>query len=193
MVAAPKLHSYEDLKSLPEDLRAEILGGEIAVQPGPIFDHNFIQAGLSHFIGGPFGFGGGGGEDGWWIVGEMDVRFSPHDITRPDLSGWRRSRLPSPWGQRPIDVVPDWICEVLSPSTAQRDRVYKQQLYARHGVPHYWLIDPAARTLEAYVLKGAQWVVGGTYDHTAVARIPPFEAIELTLGRLFSPGEGAAV
>lgn len=187
MTAATRLRTYEDLEALPEDVRAEILGGEIVVQPSPVFDHGFIQAGLSHFIGGPFGFGGGGGEGGWWIVVETDVRFSPHDVTRPDLAGWRRARLPSPWGRRPIEVVPDWVCEVLSPTTAQRDRVYKQQLYARHGVPHYWLIDPAVRTLEAYVLAGEQWVVAGTYDHTAVARIAPFEAIELSLARLFPP------
>jgi len=68
---------------------------------------------------------------------EVDVALSEHDIVRPDLSGWRRERLPRPGPTRPIDVVPDWMCEVLSPSTAARDRVTKRALYAKSGVAHY--------------------------------------------------------
>jgi Uma2 family endonuclease len=88
---------------------------------------------------------------------------------------------------RPIEVTPDWVCEVLSPTSAARDRVTKRHLYARAGVPYYWLIDPEARVLEALALRDGTWVEVGVYDDTALARIAPFEAIELELARLFLP------
>jgi Uma2 family endonuclease len=88
---------------------------------------------------------------------------------------------------RPIEVVPDWIAEILSPATAARDRVQKRNLYARAGVAHYWLIDPETRVLEALALKDGAWLEVGVYDDTSSARIPPFEAIEIEIGRLFLP------
>lgn len=191
MTGAAKLATYADLVALPEDIKAEVLGGELVTQPSPSFDHVNVQGGMSHYLGGPFHFDNGG-SDGWWIVCEIDVRFTTHDIVRPDVAGWRRSRLSSPRSARPVDVVPDWICEVLSPSSTKRDRLQKFQLYARHGVPYYWLVDPAARLLEAYALDGGGWKSIGVYDETARARIAPFEAVELPVGRLFLPESPAA-
>jgi Uma2 family endonuclease len=121
------------------------------------------------------------------------VALGPHDIVRPHLSGWRRERLPRPGQLRPIDVVPDWVCEVLSPSTAARDRVSKRRLYARAGIPFYWLIDPEARVLEALALKDGGWVEVGVYDDSAQARIAPFETVELEVGRLFLPRDADGV
>nr|WP_276598876.1 Uma2 family endonuclease [Nannocystis sp. SCPEA4] len=171
---------------LPEDVHAELCAGELVTQPSGLPEHGHVQLGMGRFIKGPFG-DDTDGPGGWWILQEIDVRFTRHDVTRPDVAGWRRARLPSPAGLRPIEVVPDWICEVLSPSNARHDRVFKARLYAAHGVPYYWLVDPAERTLEAYVLKDSQWLVAGTWDDTAVARVPPFEAVELPVGRLFFP------
>jgi Uma2 family endonuclease len=88
---------------------------------------------------------------------------------------------------RPIEIAPDWVCEVLSPATAARDRVDKRNLYAQAGIPHYWPIDPEARVLEALTLRDRVWVEAGVYGDDSVARIPPFEAIELEVGRLFLP------
>jgi Uma2 family endonuclease len=90
---------------------------------------------------------------------------------------------------RPIEVPPDWACEIGSPSTAARDRVTKRQLHAAAGIPYYWLIDPDARVLEALSLRDGTWVETGAFDETASARIAPFEAIELEVGRLFLPRE----
>jgi Uma2 family endonuclease len=141
-------------------------------------------------IGGPYDDDDGrGGPGGWWILLEVDVRFGLHDVVRPDLAGWRRERLPSPWDVRPIDVVPDWVCEVLSPSNAPHDRVRKRALYARHGVPYYWIVDPTGRTLEALRLDPATgaWIEVGAYDDQSTAGIAPFEAVALEVGRLFPP------
>lgn len=191
-MAAPqrKPATYAELLALPTDVRAEVLGGEIVVSPGPPPRHSKVQGSARRFLGGPFDDDDGrGGPGGWWIFVEVDVALTPHDIVRPDLVGWRRERLPRPGPVRPIQVVPDWVCEVLSPSTAARDRVMKRRLYAQAGVPHYWLIDPELRVLEALSLRDGAWVEVGVYDETATARIAPFDAIELEVGRLFLPKE----
>lgn len=177
---------YDDLLALPEAVRAEILGGEITTLPAPRPRHSKPQGAIRRFIGGPFddddGFGGPGG---WWIFVEVDVQLGD-DVVRPDLSGWRRERLPEP-DTRPIQVVPDWVCEVLSESNEAHDRVTKRSLYAKHGVTHYWIVDPTALTLEALTLEAGRWVDAGSFDETSVARIEPFDAVELPVGRLFLP------
>jgi len=81
------------------------------------------------------------------------------------------------------------VCEVLSPSTAARDRIAKRRIYAQAGVPFYLLIDPELRAVEALALRDGVWVELGVFDDTATARIAPFEAIELEIGRLFLPKE----
>jgi len=183
-----KRATYADLLALPEDVRAEVLAGEIVTSPAALPRHSKVQRAVGRFLGGPFDDDDDhGGPGGWWIFVEVDIALGAHDIVRPDLSGWRRERLPRPGATRPIDVVPDWVCEIISPSTAARDRVTKRALYARTGVPHYWLIDPEARVLEALALRDGAWVEGGVYDDSATARIAPFEAIELEVGRLFLP------
>lgn len=190
MPPAPKPATYADLLALPEDVRAEVLGGEIAVSPSPLPRHAKVQGALRRFIGGPFDDDHGrGGPGGWWIFEEVDVALGPHDVVRPDLVGFHRERLPRPGKVRPIELRPDWVCEISSPSTAARDRVTKRHLYARVEVPYYWLIDPEARVLEALCLRDGSWFEMGVYDDTAVARIAPFEAVELELGRLFLPRE----
>jgi Uma2 family endonuclease len=177
---------YEDLLSMPEGTRAEIIAGEIITQPAPRPRHAKSQGALRRFLGGPYddddGFGGPGG---WWIFVEVDVRLG-REVVRPDLSGWRRPRLPDP-DVRPIDVVPDWICEIVSASNAAHDRVTKRRLYAEHGVAHYWLVDPDERTLEALVLERGRWLDGGSFDEQDSARVPPFDDVEIPVGRLFLP------
>ena len=190
MESARRLLTYEDLFDLPDGTRAEIVHGSLVVQPSSLPRHGRVQGTVWRAVGGPFdGDDGRGGPGGWWIIPEVDVRFERHTIFRPDLAGWRRERLPSPWDIRPIDVVPDWVCEILSPSNGAHDRVTKKREYARAGVPFYWIIDPQARTLEAFALREGTWYDVGLHDDTGVGRIPPFEAIELEVGLLFPPRE----
>ena len=185
---APRLATYEDLLALPEDARAEIVAGEIRTAPGPLPRHSRAMRAIGSYIGRPFDDDDGrGGPGGWWILVEVDVRLSEHDIVRPDVAGWRRERLPEPWDTRPIDMAPDWVCEIISPSNAAYDRVTKAQLYADRGVPHLWLVDPSQRVLESFELSGGNWLRVGSYDDRAVARIKPFEEIELEVGALFPP------
>lgn len=105
---ASKLATYADLRALPDDVRAEIIAGEVHTSPSSLPRHSRVQRSLGRFIGGPYDDDDGrGGPGGWWIFVEVDVELSPHDIVRPDLCGWRRERLPDPGDIRPITVVPD--------------------------------------------------------------------------------------
>ncbi|NOY90958.1 MAG: Uma2 family endonuclease [Deltaproteobacteria bacterium] len=183
---ARKLATYDDLLGLPNGLRAEVVRGQVVTSPAPLPQHSKIQRSLGGAIGGPFD-DDPAGPGGWWIFLEVDVRFGAHDILRPDLSGWRRERLANPAELRPIDVTPDWVCEILSPSTAVRDRVEKRTIHADAGVPFLWMVDPWVRTLEAFTLERGHWLLTGTFGESATARIAPFDAIELPLSRLFLP------
>jgi Uma2 family endonuclease len=185
---APKLATYADLLTLPDDVLAEILSGQIVTSPAPLPKHSKVQRSLGHFIGGPYDDDHGhGGPGRWWIFVEVDVQLGRHDIVRPDLAGWRRERLPDPGNRRPIDVVPDWVCEVLSPSTASRDRLVKRQLYAESAVRHYWIVDVDARILEVFEFVEGRWALVGAYGDDATARVPSFMEVELPVGRLFLP------
>ena len=188
---ALKLATIADLLSLPDDLRAELIEGQIVPKPEAGARHGRAQGAVARFVGGPFDTDDGhGGPGGWWILTETLVGFPPQ-CYRPDLAGWRRERLPDPAVQTPIVMIPDWCCEVLSPGprNAARDRVQKRNDYARHGVKHYWLVDPDARVIEALELEsGGAWRECGAWDEDArEARIPPFEMIALDLSRFFLP------
>ncbi len=184
--------TYAALQRLPDELRAELIAGSIELAPSPRPEHGRAQRTLGHLIGGPFDDDDDrGGHGGWWILPEVDVQLSPHDVVRPDLSGWRRERLPDPWGKLPITVLPDWVCEIVSPSNAAHDRVTKRRLYAADALPYYWLVDPLARTLEALRLDAGVWIELGVWGDGDVARIEPFAAIELEVGRLFPPRPAA--
>ncbi len=179
--------TYDDLRAYPEKMHAEIIDGRVVVSAeSPLPRHSKAQGALVYFIAGPFehehGFGGPGG---WWIFTDVDVQFGNH-VVRPDLAGWRRERLPEP-NDRPITVTPDWIAEIISPSNEAHDRVTKRRLYAEQGVPHYWIVDPEARTLEALTLEAGRWVDAGSFDESASARVAPFAAVELPVARLFLP------
>ena len=188
MRPATKQATYVDLLALPEDMKAELIAGEVVTSPGPLPRHSRAAGGLARLIGGPFDQDDGrGGPGGWWILAEVDVELTIHDVVRPDLAGWRRERLPEPWDTRPITVVPDWICEIVSPSNAAYDRVTKAALYLEHSLPFYWLLDPAERVLEAFERVDGRWMRVGSYDDMAKARIAPFEEIELEVELLFPP------
>ncbi|HEV8247327.1 MAG TPA: Uma2 family endonuclease [Polyangiaceae bacterium] len=189
-IPAGKLAIYADLLDLGDDARAEILAGQIVTSPAPLPRHSKTQGALRRYVGGPFDDDDGrGGPGGRWIFVEVDIQLGVHDVVRPDLAGWRRVRLPRPGSARPITIVPDWTCEITSPSTAARDRAAKRSLYAQYGVTHYWIIDPDERTLEALELQEGRWVGVGAWDETATARIAPFSEVELEVGRLFLPRE----
>ncbi len=193
-MAAPALRfaTYDDLLRLPREARAEVIGGVVYEGASPAPRHGRAMVALGRYVGGPFDQDDDPG--GWWILAEVDVRFSPSDILRPDLAGWRRERMPLLPASRPIDIVPDWVCEIRSPSTASHDVLRKRPLYAAHGVPWLWAVDPEARIIVCFENRGGTWaqVAGGGDGEKA--RLPPFEATEIDVSRVFGPAsdpEGA--
>lgn len=182
---AHRLATYDDV--LAADERVEVIGGQLETLPSARPRHGRVARAIAGAIGGPFDDDDGrGGPGGWWILTEVDVRLSPHDIVRPDVAGWRKERL-TDLDTLPIDVRPDWVCEVLSPGTRLRDTRDKRRLFASAGISHYWLLDPDDRTLLALVLESDRWTEQGLYAEGDLARIAPFEALELDVGRLFPP------
>jgi len=103
----------------------------------------------------------------------------------PDLAGWKRERMPVEEPHNWISVAPDWVCEVLSPSTARNDRVKKMRAYARHEVRYAWLIDPILKTLEVYVLGAGRWVLQDVYAENDRVRAEPFQEAEISLEDLW--------
>ncbi|MEZ4221579.1 MAG: Uma2 family endonuclease [Polyangiaceae bacterium] len=170
---------WDELLTVPEDHLGEIVAGEIRLTPRPGPQHLRAAAGLGTLLGGPFGFGVGG-PGGWVVLAEPRVRFLD-DVRAPDLAAWRAERYAEP-ERGPYTVVPDFCCEILSPSTAADDRGEKQPLYARAGVRHLWLMDPAVKTLEVLRLEGDLWVVVHVFTGDAIARAEPFDAVQLDLG-----------
>lgn len=120
---------------------------------------------------------------GWVILHEPELLFGDQ-VRCPDLAGWRVERYEEP-EDNPITLVPDWICEVLSPTTARIDRVEKMPLYAEHGVGHLWLVDPILETLEVYRREGNLWVVASTHAADEHARPEPFGAVPFDLAAVF--------
>ncbi|HLL01444.1 MAG TPA: Uma2 family endonuclease [Myxococcaceae bacterium] len=175
--------TYEDLVQLPENQVGEIIDGELYVSPRPAVRHAKAASVLGMDLGGPFQRGRGG-PGGWWIIDEPELHLGK-DILVPDLAGWRHERLPRLPDLPHFELAPNWICEVLSPSTAKLDLVRKLPRYARAAVEHAWVIDPLHRTLEVFHQEHERWVLLVSFAGDDKVRAEPFDAVELELGALW--------
>jgi Uma2 family endonuclease len=176
-------------RAVPETMVAEILDGELHAMPRPARPHTNTASMLGGELHGPFRRGQGG-PGGWVILDEPEIHLGPKpDVVVPDLAGFCRERMVDALGPSDApahdEITPDWVCEILSPSTEALDRGTKMRIYRREGVGHTWLINPATRTLEVYRLETGRWVLLDTFENDALVRAEPFEAIELALGVLW--------
>jgi Uma2 family endonuclease len=183
--------TYDDLVALPDHVVAEIVDGELHASPRPSPPHAVAYARLAGMLEPPFDRGRGG-PGGWWILCEPELHLGPiPDVLVPDLAGWHRSRMPAMPATAHFAVAPDWVCEVLSPSTASLDRAKKLKVYANAGVPYAWLVDPIARTLEVLRVEGGRWTILATHAGDEVLRADPFADLEIDLRDLWvAPAEG---
>jgi len=175
--------TYADLVAVPENFVAEILDGELYASPRPASPHAHAAGKLAIKIGGPFG-DGENGPGGWWFLPEPELHFGT-DIIVPDIAGWRRERMPRIPNVAHFTLAPDWLCEVLSPSTQGIDRRKKLPIYAREGVNHAWLVDPLLHTLEVLRLESQRWSLVAGHEGDVTVRAEPFGAIELALSALW--------
>ncbi|MEZ4294021.1 MAG: Uma2 family endonuclease [Polyangiaceae bacterium] len=189
----PRRATLSDLEAVPEHMVAEIFGGVLHVFPRPSPPHAHAASILGMDIGGPFDRGRGG-PGGWRIVDEPELhlgRRGKEDVLIPDLAGWRLSRMPRLPVTAYFSLAPDWVCEVLSPSTETVDRSEKMAIYAREKVSHAWLVHPFRRMLEVYRLgPDGLWIMLGVYSKDQVVRAEPFDAVELHLSSLWTDLEG---
>lgn len=181
---ARKPATYEDLCAVPPNRVAEILYGSLYTFPRPAMPHAIAAAALGEELGPPFKRGKGG-PGGWLIVDEPELRLGD-DVLVPDLGSWRRERLPDSLDVASMQIAPDWVCEVLSPSTESIDRSDKASIYAREHVPHLWFVDPLAKTLEVFRLDGETYRMMHVWRDAMLVRAEPFDAIELDLAILWA-------
>lgn len=174
-----------DLDALPTTWRGEILDGTLYAFPRPRFAHARAEGRIYGDLDGPFDRGRGG-PGGWWILPEPGIELPRSPEFSPDVAGWRRARMPQPPPKgKPITLVPDWICEVLSPGTRGYDNVVKKRFYAEIGVPHLWYVDPEDRSLAVTRLVEGKWLELGTFGADEKVRAEPFEAVEIDLAGWF--------
>lgn len=176
--------TYEDVLAAPEHMVAELLAGELHMQPRPAAPHAAAATAVAEELGPPFKRGRGG--PGGWISLYKPELHLDEDVLVPDLGGWRRTTLARLTNVPYFETRPDWICEVLSPSTEQIDRAVKLPIYARAGVGHAWVINPLVRTLEVLRLESGRWTNVGTYRDEQEIRAEPFDAIVFPLGVLWA-------
>jgi Uma2 family endonuclease len=163
---------------------AEILRGALVTHPRPDARHARAGSSLTDELVSPFQKGRGG-PGGWWILGEPELHLDA-DVLVPDLTRWRRERMPALPETAWLEMAPDWVCEILSPATARDERVVKMPIYARVGVGHLWLLDPELRTLEVNGLESGRWVLLESHCDDARVAPPPLGAVEIGLGDLWA-------
>lgn len=178
---ARKRATYADVLAAPEHVVAEIIDGVLRTHPRPSPRHGLASSTLGARLSDPYQFGSSG-PGGWIFIDEPELHLDS-DILVPDIAGWPKERLSELPDAAYIDVVPDWVCEVLSASTEERDRGEKRRIYGEAGVGHLWLLDPRLQLLEVFVQ--GRWVLVGTWGSDDVVTVPPFDAISISLADLW--------
>jgi Uma2 family endonuclease len=184
MKPARKPARYDEILKVPDTKVAEIIDGELIVSPRPASPHAYAASVMGADLIGSFHRPPGDphGPGGWWLLDEPELHFSD-DIIVPNQAGWRRTRMSTVPKVAAFTQAPDWVCEVISPSTGRIDRSRKMRIYAREGVAHLWLVEPLLRTVEVYRLQEGAWVVATVHGGDTPARLEPFDAIELDVSR----------
>lgn len=175
--------TYQDVIDSPEHRVAEIIDGDLYTSPRPASPHAHAASTLGMDLGGAFQRGRGG-PGGWRILFEPELHLGAHVVV-PDLAGWRIERMPQVPAVAYFELSPDWVCEVLSPSTARLDRIQKLRIYGEHGVAHAWLLDPLHRTLEVYRRHEEHWLLAQSFVEDSPVHAEPFDAVPLELAALW--------
>ncbi|HYO75291.1 MAG TPA: Uma2 family endonuclease [Thermoanaerobaculia bacterium] len=182
--------TYQDLLKVPDNMVAELIEGELFASPRPRIRHAEAQTELATILRSSFGRGGGGSGGGlgtWHILIEPELHLED-DVLVPDIAGWRVERVgPRMPDVQAMTIAPDWVCEILSPSSARLDRARKLPVYASHGIPHSWIVAVDEQVLEVKRLENRKWTDIATFAAGDVVRAEPFDAIEIDMTRVWGP------
>lgn len=192
----PPKKTIEEWLAVPEEQRAVLIDGRLVYQAMPGPRHGRVQASLAAMLQPEFDRrpGDRGRVGGWWLSIEVDMDLGGMGC-RPDLLGWRREKqpvLPQPDDRGLVTVVPDWIAEVLSPSTAAIDLGAKRQGYERAKVPYYWLVDPSNNTITVLSLGRDGYLLKSTAGKGEKAQLPPFDGIDIDMDDIFPPEDSGS-
>jgi Uma2 family endonuclease len=173
--------TYEDYLLLPNDRnRYEILEGELTVTPAPGTKHQTASGNLfvllAHYIKER--------DLGKLFHAPIDLILESTSVLQPDLLfvSKARQRIIT---EKAIEGVPDLVIEILSPGTSRTDRLTKAQIYARYGVPVYWIVDPEQEVLEIYLLEANGYRLAATLQGETPMFAPPFAELEIAAREVF--------
>jgi len=175
--------TYEDLLKVPDHLVAEIVDGELFTSPRPASPHAYATLTLASTLVSRLQRGQGCSPD-WWFLMEPELHLGA-DVLVPDIAGWRKANMPRMPKVVWFDIAPDWVCEVVSVKTARLDRIRKLPRYAQHGIPHAWIVDPVAQSVEVYRREGEHMLLFSTHEGSGPIKAEPFEPCELDLNDLW--------
>lgn len=181
--AAKKQATYADIEALPPNVVAEIIFGSLVTHPRPVQWHGAAAGALIATLGPPYQFGDRG-PGGWVFVPEPELHLGPHVLV-PTLGGWQRHRMTEPPSKGWHDVAPDWVCEVLSPSTEKYVKRDKRTIYVTYGINQFWQVDPRARSLELFRRQDDKWLWYDSFFDNADVNAEPFTELTFPLSRLW--------
>ena len=176
MISTAMKHTYADYLETSDDERYELLHGELVMVPAPLIDHQYALINLIIAIGAFVKKH----KLGKVYSAPFDVVLSDTNVVQPDLLFVSTARQHSITPEN-IQGAPDLVVEILSPSTAERDRSVKFELYAQHGVQEYWIVDPDARTITVFLLDGGEFEEVDTYSEGETLTSPMLEGFTFTL------------
>lgn len=172
---------YDDYLKLPDEKRYEIFDGELFMVPSPDFYHQIVSGNIWHPL---MGFV----KDrqlGIVAYAPVDVVLSPEDVLQPDIlfiSMVRRHIIT----KRNVSGAPDLVIEILSPSTQERDRLVKRDLYSRYGVKEYWIVDPVGKMIEVVFQGDKGLKLFAVFSNDDVLTSPLIEGFTLPLAEVFT-------
>ncbi len=168
-------------------MKGEVIDGVLYAMTRPRARHQHILGRITRLVSGPYDHDHTG-PGGWWILPEPGIELPRAPEISPDVAGWRRERLPTLPTDGAITVVPDWVCEVLSPRTRRYNLTVKRPFYAEVGVAWMWLVDLEAMVLTVHRNADGAWVDAGTFADDTEARAAPFSDVSIDVRAWWSDG-----
>lgn len=173
--------TYEDYVLLPNDRnRYEILEGELSVTPAPSTKHQTASGNLFILLAQYIKER----DLGKLFYAPIDLILESTSVLQPDLLfvSKARQRIIT---EKAIEGAPDLVIEILSPATGRTDRITKAQIYARHTVPAYWIVDPEQEVIEIYLLEVDGYRLAATLQGETPMFAPPFKELKIAARDVF--------